>query len=65
MKLVEGGVVPETAKALENIKAVLEAAGSGIEKVVKSTIFVEDLKDFPKVNDEYIKGKMFVHLVNR
>lgn len=56
MKLVEGGVIPETIKALENVKAVLEAAGSGVEKVVKATIFVEDLGDFAKVNEEYKKG---------
>lgn len=56
MTLVEGGVVPETAKALENLKAVLEAAGSSIENVVKTTIFVQDLGDFAKVNEEYKKG---------
>jgi len=56
MTLVPGGVIPETIKTLENLKAVLEAAGSGIEKVVKATIFVEDLGDFAKVNEEYKKG---------
>jgi len=54
-RLVEGGVIPETIKTLENLKAVLEAAGSGIDKVVKATIFVEDLGDFAKVNEEYKK----------
>lgn len=56
MELVEGGVVPEMVKALEHVKAVLEAAGSGIEKVVKGTIFLQDLGDFAKVNEEYKKG---------
>lgn len=56
MQLVEGGVVPETVKVLENLKAILEAAGSSIENVVKATIFVEDLGDFAKVNEEYKKG---------
>lgn len=55
-KLVDGGIVPETVQTLENIKAVLKAAGSGIEKVVKTTIFVEDMGDFGKVNEEYMRG---------
>lgn len=56
-KLVSGGVVPETRKALENLGAVLEAAGSNYEKVVKTTIFVQNLEDFGSVNDEYKKGQ--------
>lgn len=56
MTLVEGGVIPETIKALENLTAVLEASGSGVEKVLKTTIFVQDLGDFAKVNEEYRKG---------
>lgn len=55
--LVSGGAVPEMAKALENLKAILEASGSGVEKVVKATIFVEDLGDFANINEEYKKGK--------
>ncbi|KAG4065463.1 hypothetical protein HA402_002697 [Bradysia odoriphaga] len=54
-KLVDGGVVPQTVKTLENMKAILEAAGSGIDKVVKVTIFVDDMNDFAKVNEEYMK----------
>lgn len=52
-----GGAVPEMAKALENLQAVLEAAGSGVDKVVKATIFVEDLGDFANINEEYKKGE--------
>lgn len=55
--LVPGGAVPEMAKALENLQAVLEAAGSGVDKVVKATIFVEDLGDFANINEEYKKGE--------
>lgn len=55
--LVPGGAVPEMAKALENLQAVLEAAGSSVDKVVKATIFVEDLGDFANINEEYKKGK--------
>lgn len=57
-KLVSGGAVPEMAKALENLKAILEASGSSVENVVKATIFVEDLGDFANINEEYKKGKM-------
>lgn len=57
MKLVEGGVVPETIQVLKNLVAVLEAAGSSAEKVVKATIFVENMADFALVNEEYKKGK--------
>lgn len=54
--LVSGGAAAEMAQALENVKAILEAAGSGIDKVVKTTIFVVDLADFARVNQEYKKG---------
>lgn len=54
--LVAGGAAAEMAQALENVKAILEAAGSGIDKVIKSTIYVEDLADFARVNQEYKKG---------
>lgn len=56
-KLVPGGVIPETRKALENLGATLKAAGSSYEKVVKTTIFVQNLEEFASVNDEYKKGK--------
>lgn len=57
-KLVEGGVVPETIQVLKNLVAVLEAAGSSVENVVKTTIFVLDMGDFAVVNEEYRKGKI-------
>lgn len=43
----------QTRQALANLKAVLEAAGSGLEKVVKTTVFVSDLKDFAAMNAVY------------
>ncbi|KAG4065470.1 hypothetical protein HA402_002704 [Bradysia odoriphaga] len=55
MTLMPGGAAPEMAKALENLQAVLAAAGSGVEKVVKATIFVEDMGDFANINEEYKK----------
>lgn len=56
MVLVPGGAVPEMAKALEHVKAILEAAGSGVEKVVKATIFLQDMADFANINEVYKKG---------
>lgn len=56
LTIVPGGTGCEMAKALENMKAVLEAAGSSIENVVKVTIFVDDLGDIAIINEEYKKG---------
>lgn len=55
-KLVTGGVVAETKMALHNLRAVLDASGSSVEKVVKTTIFVNNLEEFGQVNEEYKKG---------
>lgn len=56
MQLVPGGAVPEMAKALEHVKAILEAAGSGVEKVVKANIYLQDMADFANINEVYKKG---------
>lgn len=52
-KLVEGGVQPQTRQALTNLKAVLEAAGSSLDLVVKTTVFLKDISDFAKMNEVY------------
>jgi len=52
-KLVDGGVQPETKQALTNIKTVLEANGSDMEHVVKCTVFMADMKEWPAMNDVY------------
>lgn len=57
MELVSGGAIPETAKTLEHVKAILEAAGSGLEKVIKATIFIQDMADFANINEVYKKCK--------
>lgn len=49
----EGGVAELTRQSMNNISAILEAAGSGMDKVVKTTIFVQDLGDFGVVNEAY------------
>ena len=51
------GVEAQTRQALENLKAVLEAAGSGLDMAVKTTIYLADIADFPKVNAIY--GEFF------
>jgi 2-iminobutanoate/2-iminopropanoate deaminase len=60
-KLVPGGVIPETIKALENVKILLHAAGSKIDNVIKCTVLLSDINDFAAVNQEYMKG-LFVFL---
>lgn len=47
------GVEAQAAQALRNVKAVLEAAGSGLDKVIKTTVFLKDMNDFTKVNEVY------------
>lgn len=53
--LVSGGVGPETERALENLKAVVEAGGSSMENVLKVTIFLADINDFAVVNEIYAR----------
>lgn len=55
-KLVPGGVIPETVKALENITNLLKVSGSKIDNVVKCTVLLKDINDFAAVNQEYTKG---------
>ena len=50
---VEGGIEEQTRQALENIKAVLEAAGTKMSKVVKTTVFLLDMNDFGAMNGVY------------
>lgn len=51
--LVEGGAPAEARRALENLGAVLAAAGCGLGDVVKTTIFLADIGDFAAVNEVY------------
>ena len=52
-ELVPGGIEAETRQTLTNIKHVLEAAGSGMEFVVKTTVFLRDMADFTRMNAVY------------
>lgn len=58
LKVVEGGIAAETKVALENLKNILEAAGSKIENVIKCTVLLNDINDFGTVNEEYKKSKL-------
>ncbi len=51
--LVTGGIEMETRKALENMRAALQAAGSDLVHVVKTTVFLKDINDFGKMNGIY------------
>jgi 2-iminobutanoate/2-iminopropanoate deaminase len=52
-RLVEGGVTAQTRQALENIRAILEAAGSSLQRVAKCGVFLADLADFQAMNAVY------------
>jgi len=52
-KLVEGGIQEQTRQVLENLKAILTAARTDFSKVVKSTVFLQDIKNFAEFNQVY------------
>lgn len=54
-ELVEGGIEAQTEQVFTNLQAVLTAAGSSFDKVVKANVFLQDLKDFVTVNGIYAK----------
>ena len=49
----EGGIKEQTAQSIRNAKAILEEAGSGLDKVVKTTVFLADMADFGAMNEVY------------
>src|ERR1700761_842214 len=53
--MVEGGIAEQTTQVLENLKAVLEAAGADFANVVKTTVFLKDMKDFAAMNEIYAR----------
>ena len=55
-ELVPGGVVAETERVLENLRAVLAAAGAALDDVVRTTIYLVDLADFARVNEIYARA---------
>jgi 2-iminobutanoate/2-iminopropanoate deaminase len=53
MQIVEGGIREQTKRVMSNLEAVLQAAGSSLEGVVKTTVFLKDLADFGEMNEVY------------
>jgi len=51
--LVEGGIGPESHKTMQNIKATLEQFGSSLDEVVKCTVFLQDIGEWPAFNEVY------------
>lgn len=56
-QIVEGGIGVQTERVLENLKSVLEAAGSSLERVVKTTVYLKDMGEFAIMNEVY--GRYF------
>lgn len=54
-KLVEGDIAAQTERVLQNLQAILEAAGSSLDRVVKTTCFLVDLDDFAAFNEVYAR----------
>jgi 2-iminobutanoate/2-iminopropanoate deaminase len=57
-QIVDGDIAAQTERVLENLKAVLEASGSSLSQVLKTTVFLKNMADFPKMNEVY--GRYFV-----
>jgi 2-iminobutanoate/2-iminopropanoate deaminase len=54
-QMVEGGIREQTVRVLENLKAVLAAAGSDLQRVVKTTVFLKSMSDFAAMNEIYAR----------
>jgi 2-iminobutanoate/2-iminopropanoate deaminase len=52
-QVVEGGIVEQATRVLENLKAILEAAGTSLSRVIKATVFLKDFNDFAAMNAVY------------
>jgi 2-iminobutanoate/2-iminopropanoate deaminase len=58
-QLVDGDVAKQTARVLDNLKAIAEAAGSSLDKAVKATVFLKNMDDFAAMNEVY--ARYFAH----
>ncbi len=52
-QMVEGDIAAQTVRVLENLKGVLEASGTSLEHVLKTTVFLKNMSDFPQMNEVY------------
>ncbi len=57
-KIVEGDIAVQTERVLENLKAVLAACGSSLGQVLKTTVYLKDMAEFPRMNEVY--GRYFM-----
>jgi 2-iminobutanoate/2-iminopropanoate deaminase len=53
MEIVHGGIKEQTERVMQNLRSVLQAAGSDLSKVVKTTVFLVDMADFTAMNEVY------------
>jgi 2-iminobutanoate/2-iminopropanoate deaminase len=54
-QVVSGGVTEQTARVLQNLSAIFDSAGTSWKNVVKTTVFLQDMRDFPTVNEVYAR----------
>ena len=54
-RIVEGDIAVQTERVLENLKAVLEACGSTLAQVLKTTVYLKDMREFPRMNEVYAR----------
>ncbi len=54
-EIVAGGIQEQTIRVFENLKAVLTAAGTGLERVIKTTVFLKSMNDFAAMNEIYAR----------
>jgi len=54
-QIVEGDIVQQTERVFANIQGVLEAAGASFDTVLKTTVFLQDMSDFPRMNEIYAR----------
>lgn len=55
-QVVDGDVVPQTERVMTNLRAILDAAGATLGDVVKTTVFLSDMADFPRMNEVYARA---------
>jgi 2-iminobutanoate/2-iminopropanoate deaminase len=54
-QIVAGGVAEQTRQVLQNLEAVLAACGSSLDRVLKTTVYLSDMEDFPAMNEVYAR----------
>jgi len=54
-KMIEGDVAQQTARVMENLKGIVEAAGSSLSRALKTTVYLADLADFAAMNEVYAR----------